>query len=118
MKKAAEWLAANTEEKSIIFNLDWSDFPPLFFYNNINYYCFGLDPTFTYYFDKDLYEKWRGVSKKEVDIYSTVKNDFHSDYIVTNNKFKTANDGMEGDVRFEKVFDSEYSQIFKLIDNR
>ena len=114
IKKAAEWLAVNTKEEEIIFNLDWSDFPPLFYYNDKNYYCFGLDPAFTYNFDKDLYKKWKGVSKKEVDIYSVVKNDFGADYIVSNDKFNTANESMENDVRFKKVFESAYSLIYRL----
>lgn len=61
-RDAAQWLAANTPEKSVVFHTDWDDFPKLFYFNDHNYYLVGLDPTFMYVYDQNLYWLWRNIS--------------------------------------------------------
>ncbi|MDD3888039.1 MAG: hypothetical protein PHN19_04670 [Patescibacteria group bacterium] len=114
LKKAADWLKNNTPRNTIILNLDWSDFPPLFLNNSDNYYGFGLDPTFTYNYNLDLYNKWQNISKDYENAYSTIKNDFKSDYVLVNNKNKKVFSMFDQDYNFEKVFDSKYCRIYRL----
>ncbi len=114
LEKAALWIKNNTPKNTIILNLDWSDFPPLFLNNSENYYGFGLDPTFTYNYNLDLYNKWQNISKEEDDAYLTIKNDFKSNYVLVNNKNKKVFSMFNDDDRFEKVFDSKYCRIYKL----
>lgn len=61
-EQAAYWLRDNTPKKSVVFHTDWDDFPKLFYYNDHNYYIVGLDPTFMYVRDKNLYWLWRNIS--------------------------------------------------------
>ncbi len=42
----AAWLREHVKEGEQIVNVDWSDFPQLFYYDNTHYYQWGLDPVF------------------------------------------------------------------------
>lgn len=54
-KRAAFWLRENARPGERIFHVVWSNFPQLFFYNDKQYYLYGMDPSFGYLFDKELY---------------------------------------------------------------
>ncbi|MDP3971068.1 MAG: hypothetical protein Q8P90_05270 [bacterium] len=57
-KDASEWLSINAVPGSNVMHSDWDDFPMLFYYNsNVNYMA-GLDPTFMYRYNEDLYWMW------------------------------------------------------------
>src|SRR3712207_7113010 len=58
-REPALWLAANTPPGSLVFNVEWDDFPQLFFWNSHNVYAFGLDPTYTSIYDLERYRLWR-----------------------------------------------------------
>lgn len=44
----AKWLKENTPENSLVINLDWGDFPAMFYVNRHNAFLWGLDPAFSY----------------------------------------------------------------------
>ena len=46
----AKYLQENTPENSLVINLDWGDFPAMFFANNHNTLLWGMDPAFSYAF--------------------------------------------------------------------
>lgn len=52
---AAEWLQANTEPETQVYNAQWDVFPELIFHNHHNSWTLGLDPNFTYFLDPRLY---------------------------------------------------------------
>ncbi len=96
-KEAALWLKGNSSEGDIVFNVRWSDFPMLFYWNDKNYYLGGMDPIFQYAFDQKLYWKFHYLSADEVtkytcsapactkemleDTYTVLKNDFKAKYV-------------------------------------
>jgi MFS family permease len=91
-KPAAEWLLANSNERDIIFNTVWDQFPQLFYWNNKNYYIVGMDPTFMYLHDKDKYWLWRQVSDDEVikfdhehKLRDIVKDQFNAKFLFVEN---------------------------------
>jgi len=59
---AAAWLAANSAPGSLVFNVDWDDFPLLFFHNTQNRYVIGLDPTYLARHDPGAYEAWAAIA--------------------------------------------------------
>lgn len=97
-KKSSEWIKENSSPGEVIFNLHWSDFPMLFFWNSKNYYIGGMDPIFQYSYNPSLYWKFHYLSIDEVtkktcgapactvemleDTYSVLKNEFKAKYIV------------------------------------
>ena len=96
-KEAALWLKENSQPGEIVFNVRWSDFPMLFFWNDKNYYIGGMDPIFQYAYDPKLYWKFHYLSADEVtkytcpapactkemleDTYTVLKNDFKAKYV-------------------------------------
>ncbi len=54
----SEWLRDNAEPNTVVLHSDWDDFPMLFYHNPQNYYINGLDPTFMYKYDSELYSMW------------------------------------------------------------
>lgn len=97
-KESSLWIMENSEKGDIIFNLHWSDFPMLFFWNSKNYYIGGMDPIFQYSYNENLYWKFHYLSIDEVtkktcgypactiemleDTYSALKNEYKAKYIV------------------------------------
>jgi hypothetical protein len=113
---AAEWLKKNTPARSIIFHNDWDDFPPLFYYNSGNYYIDGLDPTFMYDYDKNLYQEWVDITTgKKKNISELVKNDFHSEYVFVDKDHAALENNLKSDGHFEMVYKDSEGKIYKLI---
>ena len=54
-KASALWLKENTNQGDVVFHLNWSHFPFLFFWNQHNYYIYGMDPVFLLKYDEKLY---------------------------------------------------------------
>lgn len=62
---ASDWLQSNATPGSKLLHSDWDDFPMLFYHNSNNAYMAGLDPTFMYRYDADLYELWKNITLGE-----------------------------------------------------
>jgi hypothetical protein len=45
-KAGAEWMLKNIPPGALIYNVNWSDFPKLFFYDTVHSYISGLDPLY------------------------------------------------------------------------
>lgn len=115
-KPSVEWLQKNTPQNSIVFNVSWDDFPELFYWNTHNYYIVGMDPTFMYEYDKNLYEKWRAVgSGEDKKPGETVKKYFSSETIFAN-KFKNSKflETASADQSLEKSYEDSWSVIYKI----
>lgn len=65
-KSASEWIQDNSLETEIIYNVSWSDFPQLFYWNNKNYYICGLDPNFLEEYDKKLSKIYLDIMSGEI----------------------------------------------------
>ncbi len=113
----SRWLKENAARGEIIFHSDWDEFPFLFFYNDQNYYLVGLDPTFMYSYDKDLYRRWveitLGQEKKE--LYKTIKDIFGASYVFVDiNQNKDFDSNLANNFYFEKVFENQEAKIYKV----
>jgi len=63
LKESSAYLAANTPKNRLIFHTNWSDAPLLFFHNTHNRYMAGLDPTFFYLANPNLYRRYTDISR-------------------------------------------------------
>ena len=115
-KEAALWLKDNTSNGDIIYHVDWGDFPLLFFYSPQNYYVAGLDPNFMLEYDENTFNKWNKIFHQEdlQKMYSVIKYDFNSEYVLVTKKFPEITKHAESDPRFEKVYQSEAINIYHL----
>lgn len=133
---ASYWLKENTPENSIVFHTDWDDFPKLFYYNDRNRYLVGLDPTFMYVYDKNLYWLWRNISDygivkniplslKEEENYNkfqdpknaaqTINGKFNSNIIFAPKDRAALNEFlMNNPSIFQEVYSDQWVKIFKI----
>ncbi len=115
----AEWLKNNTPKNSIVFHSDWDEFPLLFYHNDHNYYLVGLDPTFMYEYDKDLYRRWVDITtgKQKENLYSIIRNLFGADYVFVDfNQNSDFDQNLANNFYFEKVFENQEAKIYHLVD--
>lgn len=123
-ERAAKWLSKNTPQGSIIFNMDWDNFPELFYYNTHNYYIVGMDPTFMYEYDKELYWTWYHITvdwslcnkedcaeKNSEGVTAAIKNKFHAKYIFIE---KTSQVEKILSRQLEKAFEDKTVVIYEL----
>lgn len=112
----AKYLADNTKAGEIIMHSSWDDFPMLFYYNNRDYYIVGLDPTFMYKFDPNLYNLYADITMAKIttDIYSQVKTNFNATYFIVNQGREQLERNLILDGNFSKVYEDSDGKIFKL----
>lgn len=84
LQGASTWLAQNTPDKSLVYHTGWSDFPMLFFHNDHNTYIVGLDPTFFYRYNPELYKKWYAINRGEIKdgLAQTIKKKFNTNFLL------------------------------------
>ena len=88
---ASEWIAANTPAGSMVFNTDWDDFPMLYYYNPSNAYIVGLDPTYLYDRDKELWNLYARITLgEEDDPAPLIRERFGAEYVFTDNDHTTS----------------------------
>ncbi|MBX3080156.1 MAG: hypothetical protein KF716_00890 [Anaerolineae bacterium] len=81
---AAQWLQANTEPNSLVFQTDWDDFPYLFYHNTHNTYLVGLDPTYLQMANPDLWNIWVAITQGDVEVPSVlIRDTFNARYVVS-----------------------------------
>ncbi len=131
-KEAALWLKDNSNAGDIVFNVSWSRFSELFFWNQQNYYIGGLDPIFQYSYSPSLYWKYHYLAvglltdktcgadacTEEMleDTYEVLKGDFNAKYVFLSKELNPEfNQYLESDSRFKKTFDNGNEAIFSLI---
>ena len=66
-RRGAGWSRTRRRDARV-FATDWDDFPELFFWNTHNTYLLGLDPTYMYLHDPQLYLRWRAITRGQVDL--------------------------------------------------
>ncbi len=109
----SRWLAGNTAEGEIVFNVDWDRYPMLFFHNRRNRYVTGLDPNYLYYYDPELYNKWEFISKGKSAELAVHLRDFDSRYLVASPRFRPVWKSAERS-GLELVYEDEDARIYRV----
>ncbi len=130
------WLKNNTEKNEIIFHNRWDIWPQMFFYNHYNHYIIGMDPTFLYEYDPELFWIWFNIghqglycNKAEVCadlspaekinlIKWAIKEKFRAQYILIANdpELNLYNILSKKQDDFTRVFENEKLIIYKIIN--
>ncbi|MFA6421797.1 MAG: hypothetical protein WCV92_00095 [Candidatus Buchananbacteria bacterium] len=116
LEKSSQWLMVNSSQGKTIFNLRWDRFPMLYFYNSKNFYVAGLDPTFTYVYNKDLFQKYYDISKGKLDENSAsiIKKEFNAKLLIATKEDKKILQAVEKYPSFEKVYEDDEAIIYKI----
>ncbi|UCH34268.1 MAG: hypothetical protein JSV65_17320 [Armatimonadota bacterium] len=128
-KAPAEWLRDNGRDGEIIYNVNWSTFAELFFWNSADYYVSGLDPVFLYAYDPQLYWKFHHLAtgtasavtygdlarspSAAVDTYAFVHDELRASHIVVDHARNASFEGyLRSDPRFTSAFDDGTVAIY------
>lgn len=113
---ASEWIAENTPPGSMIFNTDWDDFPMLFYYNPNSIYIVGLDPTYLYDRDKDLWNLYARITLGEEDNPAPlIRERFGAEYVFTDNGHTDFLDIANNSGDFETVYKDSHTTVLRLL---
>jgi hypothetical protein len=117
MEKAGQWLASNTPKDSIIFHNNWDEFPLLFYYNTHNFYIVGLDPTFMYDYNKELYWEWYNivVGKDKENLNQKVKSDFKASYVLWATERTKVEDSFAKSFGFKILYSDDEVKIYQVL---
>jgi len=112
----ANYLKENSAPSEIIMQTDWDDFPMLFYQDSQNYYIVGLDPTFMYNYNPDLYNLFAEITsaKKNDNLYYDVKENFKASYFIVDNDRPQLGRNLQNDGNFIKVYEDADGTIYKL----
>ena len=112
---ASEWIAANTPPGSMIFNTNWDKFPMLFHYNPNNSYIVGLDPTYMYNRDPELWKVYADITLgNEENPAPLIRDRFRSEYVVTENAQSDFMQVCDDSGDFEKVYEDKFATVLRV----
>ena len=112
---ASEWIAAHTQPGSMIFNTDWDKFPMLFHYNPNNTYIVGLDPTYMYDRDPELWKVYVAITLgDEENPAPLIRDRFGSEYVVTGNAQSDFMQVCDDSGDFEKVYEDKFAAVLRV----
>jgi hypothetical protein len=111
---ASEWIARNTPG-SMIFNTNWDAFPMLFHYNPNNTYIVGLDPTYLYDRDPELWNLYEKITLGNEDNPAPlIRERFGAEYVVTENASSDFMQVAEDSGDFEKVYEDKFAAVLRV----
>ena len=130
LKGAADWIRAHARPGEIVYNVNWDEFPELFFWNTDQHYVSGLDPVFLYAYDEGLYWKahhlqagdatsrtWRAMAAQGAgeDTYTVIRKDFRASYLLLDKRRNIAlDDFLRTDRRFTLGYEDARTTVFEL----
>lgn len=114
-KAASEWLAVNGTPYTKVLHSDWDDFPSLFYYDSNHAYMAGLDPTFMYRYNQDLYWMWVNITvgKYDGDIDSALTT-LDVSYIMIEHDHKAMYNLIQRSSLVTKVYHDAEADIFEV----
>lgn len=110
------WLQTHAAKGDVIFHADWDDFPMLFYWAPRGRYIAGVDPTFFYRQNPDLYTEWAAITtgKRTDHLYETLTEQFTARFIFTDNSHSAFKNAIERDGRFVHVYEDAEVTIYRI----
>jgi len=114
---ASQYIVQHTQPGEIVFTGQWDQFPLLYFQNQTNYYIVGLDPTFMYLHNQELFQNWLDISsgKTKTDTAKNIVTIFHAHYVVIDprsDRTKLLDAYLQRDDKVELVFQDEATKLY------
>lgn len=115
-QKSSQWLVDNSQPGDIVFHSSWDEFPILFYHNSKDYYIVGLDPTFMYDYNKDLYWKMVDITTGQPveNLAKVLKDEFHASFIFVEINHTGMNNNIKNNTDFTEVYHDEEAIIYKV----
>ncbi len=112
---ASQWIAANVPAGAMVFNTDWDDFPMLYYYNPNNPYIVGLDPTYLYDRDPELWKLYARITLgDEDDPAPLIRERFGAEYVFTDNQHPDFMENATSSGKFETVYTDAHTTVLRI----
>ncbi|MEN3335310.1 MAG: hypothetical protein V7641_4675 [Blastocatellia bacterium] len=112
---ASRWIAANVPAGAMIFNTDWDDFPMLYYYNPNNPYIVGLDPTYLYDRDPELWKLYARITLgEEDDPAELIRERYGAEYVFTDNQHPDFLENAASSGKFETVYTDAKTTVLRI----
>jgi hypothetical protein len=99
----------------MIFNTNWDTFPALFFYNPDYSYVAGLDPTYLYNRDPELWRVYESITNSEQeDAAQLIRERFGAEYVVTGNGDSNFLTDARANDAYEVVYEDQYAVVLRV----
>jgi len=118
LKSASDYLASHSQTGDVVVHSDWDEFPVLFYHNSKNYYMAGLDPTFMYLFNQDLYTKWVAITRGQNtdELFKVVSEDFGAKYVLATTDHQEMIRSLDNNIFFAKVYSDSEAVIYQVLN--
>ena len=114
---ASTWMGFNIGRGERIFQVDWDDFPQLFFFNPQFRYMVGLDPSFMYVTSPSRWRLWQTVIHGETDdVYDPVREVFDSRWAFASHDEPGFLAAARRDPRFFPRYEDDVATVYFLAD--
>lgn len=115
-REAAAAIEVNAAPGDMVWNAVWDEFAMLFYWDKKQYYLAGLDPTFFYEFNPDLYNAWFEAinGRYQGDLAELISGKFGARIVFTSSRYGKMRQILKDDSRFELIYDDESSSVFKI----
>lgn len=113
---AADWLGRHSQPGELVFQTDWDDFPRLFFYDTVNTYTVGLDPTYLQLADAQLYDDWEAITRGKVEQPSAkIASEFGARYVFSDLAHEAFLGQAESDPGLQEVYRDRTAVIYRVL---
>ncbi|MDP3964428.1 MAG: hypothetical protein Q8Q20_02060 [bacterium] len=116
-KEASQWLISHSRAGDIVFHSSWDEFPILFYYNDVNNYISGLDPTFMYLYDSELHRLHSEITlgKYSGNIHTVISGDFHARYVLASQDHTALKQRLRNTNGFVRVYEDTDAVIYEVV---
>jgi hypothetical protein len=115
-RAGAEWIRAHAPAGEIVYNVNWDDFPKLFYYDPSRPYVSGLDPVYLSDANPELGHQYEQIAEGQVESPGTViRSKFGARYVFASKPFARAfylRAEFSGEL--EKVYEDQQCVIFQV----
>lgn len=115
---SSQWLSEHTPAGSRVVHSDWDEFPLLFYHNTHNTYVVGLDPTFLYKADQNVYWTWVDITLGQYsgDVFEGVTKTLGSRHVFVATGHDVMQNLIERDSRFKLRYEDAEARIYEAVD--
>jgi len=112
---ASQYVAAHSSPGSMIFNTSWDTFPALFYYNPDYSYISGLDPSYSFDHDPELWKLYESITNGDQEnAGSLIRERFGAEYVITGNGTSDFLTAAEDSGDFERVFEDSDAIVLRV----
>jgi len=114
---ASKYITEHTAPGAMVFNTNWDTFPSLFYYNPDRCFVAGLDPSYSYDRDHDLWKLYESITNGDQEnAGKLIREQFGAEYVVTGNGTSDFLTSADDSGEFERVYEDNDAIVLRVRD--